>query len=269
MNEKLPQATPSAAARRSEEAAGVLLIRLTVLALLLGGLARSWADPDLWGHVRFGGDIIHQGITRTDPYSFTSDIPWVNHEWLAEVLMDLAWTVGRGTGLIALKMIVVGVTLGFVIASIRRELEPPASDVLVFVALVGLWSRVFVVRPQLFSVVLFAVLLWIITSVERGKSGSVWLLPLLFVFWVNLHGGWIVGIGVLLLWTAVGFTPWGPHRCREGAGRSLGGASRPRSSIPTASSCGAFWPKPFDRAGRTSATGGRSPRPTPRSSCRG
>ena len=122
--------------------------------------------------------------------------------------MYLAWTVGRGTGLIALKMIVVGGTLGLVIASIRRELEPPASDVLVFVALVGMWSRVFVIRPQLFSIVLFAALLWIFKSVERGKSGTVWLLPLLFLFWANLHGGWIVGMGVLLLWAAVGFTPW-------------------------------------------------------------
>jgi hypothetical protein len=194
--------------RRSEEAAGVLLIRLIVLALLLGWVARSWADPDLWGHVRFGGDIVRSGIPFTDPYSFTSDIPWINHEWLAEVLMYLAWAAGGGAGLIALKMIIVGGTLALVIDSIRREPAPPISDLLVFAALVGLWSRVFVVRPQLFSIVLFAALLWIFKSAESGKARRLWLLPILFLFWANLHGGWIVGMGVLLLWAAIGFTPF-------------------------------------------------------------
>src|SRR5262245_8663127 len=185
-----PRPTPTEP-RRSEEAAGILLIRLTVLALLLGSLARSWADPDLWGHTHFGGDIIRSGIPLDDPYSFTSDIHWINHEWLAEVLMYLAWSWGGGAGLVALKMLVIGGTLALVIGAVRRELVPPVSDLLVFAALVGLWSRVFVVRPQLFSIVLFAVLLWIFQAVERGRTGRLWLLPLLFLFWANLHGGWI------------------------------------------------------------------------------
>ena len=63
----------------STQAAGILLIRVAVLAGLLGGLARTWADPDLWGHVRFGGDILRTGLLSVDPYSFTSDIPWVKY----------------------------------------------------------------------------------------------------------------------------------------------------------------------------------------------
>ena len=50
------------------------------------------ADADLWGHVRFGRDILRGGIHDGDPYSFTSDIPWVNHEWLAEVLFWWVWS---------------------------------------------------------------------------------------------------------------------------------------------------------------------------------
>ena len=191
---------------RTEDAAGVLLIRLTVLALLLGNVARSWADPDLWGHVHFGGDILHSGIPATDPYSFTTDIPWINHEWLAEVIMYLAWAGGGGAGLVALKMAIVGTTLALVIGAIRQQLAPPAGDLLAFAALVGLWSRVFVVRPQLFSIVLFTVLLWIFRSAEDGRFHRLWGLPILFVFWANLHGGWIVGMGVLLLWAAIGLT---------------------------------------------------------------
>ena len=93
--------------RVSTEAAGIFLIRLAVLALLLMGLAKTWADPDLWGHVRFGGDILRDGLTVVDPYSFTSDVPWVNHEWLAEIIMYGAWATGGSAGLIALKMAII------------------------------------------------------------------------------------------------------------------------------------------------------------------
>src|SRR6187549_3515302 len=62
------------------------------------------ADPDLWGHLRFGLDLIatHR-IPGVDPYSFTQDRPWVNHEWLSELAMGLAYRAGGVTGLMLLK----------------------------------------------------------------------------------------------------------------------------------------------------------------------
>ena len=169
----LPSNRPANARSSSEDAAGIVLIRLTVFAALLGGLTRTWADPDLWGHVRFGMDLLRDHtLTRTDPYSFTSDIPWVNHEWLAEAVMALAFRAGGGTGLIVLKMAMVALTLGCVYAAIRHVVDGSTRDLVLFAAAAGLWPRVFVVRPQLFSVVLFAALLWILVSAERGR---IWL----------------------------------------------------------------------------------------------
>ncbi len=53
--------------------------------------SRTVADPDLWGHVRFGQDILRTGrIIQRDSYSYrTGDQPWINHEWLSEVIF--AW----------------------------------------------------------------------------------------------------------------------------------------------------------------------------------
>lgn len=47
------------------------------------------ADPDLWGHVRFGQDMLAaRGIPAADPYSYlTAGQPWINHEWLTEVVL--------------------------------------------------------------------------------------------------------------------------------------------------------------------------------------
>ena len=66
-------------------------VRLVVFVFLAIAVARTVADVDLWGHVLFGRDIVNQReIPVTDPYSFTSDRPWTNHEWLAESIMYLS-----------------------------------------------------------------------------------------------------------------------------------------------------------------------------------
>ncbi|HEX7136905.1 MAG TPA: hypothetical protein VF219_03625, partial [Vicinamibacterales bacterium] len=64
------------------------LLRLALGAIVLAVLTHTRADPDLFGHVRFGQDVFATGAVHTaDPYSFASDRAWVNHEWLAEAAM--------------------------------------------------------------------------------------------------------------------------------------------------------------------------------------
>ncbi len=54
-------------------------LRVALFALLLAILTYTPADPDLWGHVAFGRDIVRDARIHTlDSYSFTSDKTWVN-----------------------------------------------------------------------------------------------------------------------------------------------------------------------------------------------
>ena len=185
----------------STDAAGVLLIRFCIYGFIALAVTRTWVDPDLWGHVRFGGDILSTGLTRTDPYSFASDIPWTNHEWLAEVLFYLSYVAGGGAGLIALKALLLAAAVALVLSTIRHTGMPPVTrDFLLFAALAGMWPRVYVLRPQVFSVALFIGLLSVMRSAEDGRLRWLATVPVLFALWVNLHGGWIVGYGVLALW---------------------------------------------------------------------
>src|SRR5579862_190980 len=50
--------------------------------MLFAAATMTRADADLWGHLRFGLDTIQaRHLTSVDPYSFTQDTPWINHEW--------------------------------------------------------------------------------------------------------------------------------------------------------------------------------------------
>jgi hypothetical protein len=68
-------AAPTVASRLRAVAPDPLLVmRLGLLLVCLAVMARTEADPDLWGHVRFGADIVAaQSVPRVDVYSFTSD----------------------------------------------------------------------------------------------------------------------------------------------------------------------------------------------------
>lgn len=181
-----------------------VLVTATAIALL-----GSTADPDLWGHVRFGQDILaSHDLPGTDSYSFTSDRPWINHEWLAEMAMALAFNVGGASGLNLLRLLVIGATLALVWSHLQ-DLDDLLRLQLVAVAGAGMLLRVHPFRPQVFSVLLFALMLWLITRAERRDSMTpLIVVPLIMIPWVNLHGGWIVGVGTLGFWiaTRVAFT---------------------------------------------------------------
>ena len=164
------------------------------LLIVLAFVTMTRADPDLWGHVRFGGDIIDNATIRVpETYSFTSDRPWINHEWLAEVVRAAAYRAAGAAGLVLLKLLAVAVSLSCIWRiAISDGAGLRASALLTAVALCGILPRTQQVRPQLFSVVCFSVLLLLLRRADK-RPAVLWLAPGLFAFWANCHGGWLVG----------------------------------------------------------------------------
>ena len=177
------------------------ILTAAVLAVLFR-VAYTRADVDLWGHVRFGLDTLeHERLDRADPYSFTSDRPWINHEWLSEVAFAAAWKNAGNAGLIAVKLacffgavMLVGVTLR------GQGVRSRALALAVAFASLAIVPRVTHIRPQLFSVLLFSALLYLLDRSERRTAVLYWAVPLV-ALWANLHGGWLVGLGTLVLWS--------------------------------------------------------------------
>jgi hypothetical protein len=182
-----------------------LLVHLALGLLVLVIVTSTLVDPDLWGHLRFGHDVIAAGaIPHRDVYSFTSDRPWVDHEWLAEVLMYAAYATGGIGGLIGVQAGVALATLGVVLWSLRRFRPSPWTyDVVVVVTVVGMLWRIQTIRPQLFSLFLFALLVLALSEAARGRTRALIGVPVIMALWVNLHGGWLVGLGTLAIWLAL------------------------------------------------------------------
>jgi hypothetical protein len=191
--------------RRSARIANIAIACL-VMSAAFYRVTDTVVDPDLWGHVRFGLDILESGqIIQADRYSYvTAGQPWVDHEWLAEVVSAWAYRAGGGAGLILLKTAIALLILGVM----YRFLYLQGLDVIragipvlfvVFLLLYGFYT----VRPQLFTYLFFLLVLLMIHAAEQG--GTAWLFAAapVFAVWANAHGGFLAGMAVFLLWACV------------------------------------------------------------------
>jgi hypothetical protein len=166
-------------------------------------LAPTWADPDLWGHLRFGADIVAGGIPARDGYAFTSG-RWINQYWLAEVLMHGAFALGGTPLLVTMKLILACAVVGVVLARmLRAGVREPLLELLLLLCVAALYPAIPTIRPQLFSLVAFAVILDLQTRRDPPEPARFWVAPPLFAAWANLHGGWLLGLTELGLWLAV------------------------------------------------------------------
>ncbi len=161
------------------------------------------ADPDLWGHTLYGLRSIEQGVLteKFDPFSYTAPgNRWVNHEWLTEYIYGWTWQNFGDAGLWCWRnLIVVGL---FAIAAAvmhRARAGVAASIVLLIYSAQCLGSFCALVRPQLATFLLFALTLAILRSYWDRPHRWIWVLPLVSALWVNLHGGFLAGLGLQVL----------------------------------------------------------------------
>jgi hypothetical protein len=182
----------------------VIFLRCGIASVFLTALTRTSADPDLWGHLRVGADIVATGrLPGSDAYSFTALPTWVDQSWLADVLMHLAYATGGTPWLVVGKVLLATATLAVVSATLRRARVPgPTFELLLFVALVAMYGSVTTVRPQLFSLCLFAALLDVLSRRDGPRPAALVLVAAIMAAWANLHGAWLLGLGTLGLWGA-------------------------------------------------------------------
>ena len=185
------------------------LKRVTVLAMALGcaiPLSLNLVDPDLWGHVRYGQDWLAEGeLPRTASHTFTAvDYPWINHENLAELALAYGYQWFGTYGLLIVKCLWGMAILGSMVwVASRNGVHAFVAWPLMLLVAANL-QAFFPLRPQLLSFALCALTLVLLDrafcdwqAAKRIHWRMLWALPLIFVVWVNSHGGFALGLCVV------------------------------------------------------------------------
>lgn len=176
-----------------------LLLILLVCSSAIYFFSFITADPDLWGHILFGKEILSsRAIPPADIYSYTAyGAEWINHEWVSEALMFYIFNTFGSPGLLVGKTLI-----GLVIVTILSWIcfnrkTNPLSYGIVLVTSVFIMSPGFMTRPHLMTFLFTALFLLVIDLSLEKRMNILWALPLIMILWVNSHGGFIIGAGIL------------------------------------------------------------------------
>ncbi len=153
-------------------------------------------DPDTGYHIRTGELILNtHAVPKSDPYSFHSPpLPWVAHEWLSEVIMA---TIHRYLGLTGI-VVFFAAAIAAVYLLLFDRLRADNRNIFLTIGLVGLVvassTLHWLARPHILSLIFIVVFHRVLDLYQYRHKNYLYFLPLLMLAWVNLHGGYIVGL---------------------------------------------------------------------------
>ena len=205
--------------------------RAFIIATLIGcviALSNNDPDPDLWGHVIYGQDVINAGhLHRTATHTYTAEgYRWINHENLAELSLATCYRYVGARGMLIVKALLGLMAIWLILSSsIRKGTRPTIAcccALLTSLTLAAFWSM----RPQLASFVLLTLVVYVLDKAfatwgDDRNINSRWLLflPPLMIVWTNSHGAFVAGLCLTSAYLGVRAIELLWHRDANAAGK--------------------------------------------------
>ena len=183
---------------------------LALLAMAVSGNLRRPAgqlhDPDIWWHLADARILTttHRFI-QVEPYSFTvAGERWMDPEWLSEMPI---WLGYRSLGLRGICLVtVIGLYANLLLVYWRSCGKTRHAGAAFWTAVLGSILMTVNSSPRtiIFAYLAMSAEMAILEAAERGKTHLLWLLPPVFCVWINLHGSWLIGMGLLVMYILCG-----------------------------------------------------------------
>lgn len=202
----LARVSPVTEERAGEWTRWVLPSIADVFFLVLVGLlafsplsAALLGDADTGWHIRSGDFILKtHSVPRVDLFSYTRvGQPWYAWEWLFDTGISAIHHVAGLNGVVLFAAVVIAATFALLFHFVLRRSGNFAIAVALTVLAFSAAQIHMLARPHILSWLL--TLLWVeaLYRFEEGKRSALLWLPPLMLFWVNVHGGFILGLVLL------------------------------------------------------------------------
>jgi hypothetical protein len=162
------------------------ILKVGVIFGLLWLYCWTMLDPDFGWHLAAGDYIRHHWVPAHDIYTYTArQFAWINHEWGSDVLVAIMYKIG---GFWLLTTAFAGLwTAGLCLFRVKLRLSLLILALFAVLPYAG-------IRPAVWTFLGVTILLQLLSAKPK------WFLlyiPLLFLAWANLHGGFIIGLAIL------------------------------------------------------------------------
>jgi hypothetical protein len=186
-----------------------LIFIVLLAALTFGALApRLLGDAGIGWHIRNGQQMLAtHSVTRVDSFSSSkSGQPWYAWEWLSDLAIAQIHSSLGLNGVVFFTALVIATSFALLFRlTLSRGGSLPVTVVFVVLAVCASAIHLFA-RPHVLSWLFTVIWFQILDSSETAPAGNrrLFWLPLLMVLWVNVHGGFLLGLALLGLYLLAG-----------------------------------------------------------------
>lgn len=186
-----------------------IIILIAVFAL--NYLSMPLWDCDFWWHIATGRHIVETGsLPEKDPFSYTTTMEenknpfpeWENfvlkQYWLSQIILYEIYDYTGSAGIIIFRTLMLGLTIIIVFWRLHKwRVSFPVSFFFIFLLYLAT-IRTTGERPVLFTIFFTAVVFFILEDFREKKNKRIFLLAPLMLIWANMHGGFIIGIFIVI-----------------------------------------------------------------------
>ena len=163
------------------------------------------ADYDTGYHLKTGEYIVtHKTVPLYDIFSYTAPgVRWIAHYWLSDVIFYEVDRIFGNYGLIAFVSLLATLTYFIILKLTWEKIGKRLLPLILFFVFSYLTLELWVVRPQVFTYLFTALLIYVLEKWRHSKNDRLlyWLIPI-FIVWANMHAGVILGFAVIGLYAA-------------------------------------------------------------------
>lgn len=181
-----------------------VLFYLTVFLLIFAyTFTAAHFDFDLWARLIAGMGVVDGGeVLKSDFISYTPVHTWFDHEWGSGVIFYTILKLFGPYGLLILQALLFFGIIFICSKIIKLKTQfSPYNLLFYFISVMAVMVNFnHPVRCHMFSFLFFVLFIYIFELVRRGNNKLLYLIPVIIIFWNNIHGGVVSGLGLTAMY---------------------------------------------------------------------
>jgi len=178
-------------------------ISITVIVFILTFITNT-VDYDLWARLAVGSIFFQTGnVLKHDIFSYLpTKYLWIDHEWGSGVVFYFFVKYLGVWGIFALKYFIIFAIFILFIKIIKLQANKDTAGIFYFIILgfLLLPGIANLIRSQMFTYLFFTLWIYVLEKSRREENQLIWMLPVTMLLWVNMHGGFLAGIGLVMIY---------------------------------------------------------------------
>jgi hypothetical protein len=180
------------------------IVFITVLLCILTGTPPLLEDANVGVHIRIGEYIMNNlTIPTHDIFSYIKPpLAWTPPEWLADLIFGMVHKAFGLTGVVVFVASLIAAIYAILFKFLRSYGVTMIVAAFTVIIALGASGIHWLARPHIFSWLLMLIWYIILDAYQYKGRHYLYALPFLMALWVNLHGSFVMGFILLLVYIA-------------------------------------------------------------------